>query len=282
MKQKYSMLRFLSCFLVTVLFPVLIQAQTKSTNIQTINGKKYYLHKMEKGQSLYSLTKLYGVDLNSIYAENPQAKTGTKAGEEIKIPFVNASSSVTTTTISTPTVLATSSVSAQSQPIDTNRYKTYKVAKGETLYSITKKINLSDKELEKWNPSISQGIKEGQLLIIGEKRKTGNSIATPVSVTTPTYNPDSINPHVIHAKKQSYNVGLFLPFRTDLSLATDINYLAQKKLNFPSMSSLAIDFYLGFKKAVDSATVKDMEVNLIKIPVRLKALLSRQSLNNWI
>jgi LysM repeat protein/ABC-type branched-subunit amino acid transport system substrate-binding protein len=242
------------CFLL----PMFALAQTKSSNIQTINGKKYYIHKLEKGQSLYSLTKLYGVDLNSIYAENPQAKTGSKAGEEIKIPMIAQQAPVSAPTVTT-TVLVTSTASTV---IDTNRYKTYKVTKGETLYSLTKKLNLSDKELEKWNPTISQGIKEGQVLVIGEKRKVGNVITSAQSLTVNTTNIDSINPHIMHTKKQSYNVGLFLPFRVDATLATDINYLAQKKLAFPSISSLAVDFYLGFKKAVDSLTMKDMEVNL--------------------
>ena len=56
-------------------------SQNKSSNIQTLNGKKYYLHKLEKGQSLYSITKLYNVKLEDIYSENPELKDGTKAGQ---------------------------------------------------------------------------------------------------------------------------------------------------------------------------------------------------------
>ncbi len=258
MQKKINILS-LVWILLFLMMPFLNSAQTKSTNIQTINGKKFYIHKLEKKQTLYSLSKLYNVDLNAIYTENPQTKNGFKEGEEIRIPFQTVAAPVAVT----PTVSPATTVSPPTI-IDTMKYMTYKVNKGETLYSITKKLNMSNKDLEKWNPTITQGIKDGQLLIIGEKRKVGPSITTPISIKdmTPVYNVDSINPHLTHTRKQSYNVGLFLPFRIDQTLATDINYIASKKINFPSLSSLAIDFYLGFKKAVDSVSVKDMEVNL--------------------
>ncbi len=246
---------FKYCFYLLLLLPFGLAAQVKSTNVQTIQGKKYYIHKLEKGQSLYALTRLYGVDLKTIYAENPQAEKSTKVGEEIKIPFV------TVPTVSTPTLTAPTATTT----IDTNRYITYKVTKGETLYSLSKKLNQSEKELEKRNPTLALGVKEGQLLIIGEKRKTAGTIAVaalPTKTATPVFNLDSINPHVIRPKKQSYTIGLFLPFRLDQTLATDINYLASKKQNFPNLSTLAIDFYLGFKRAVDSLTSKDLEINL--------------------
>src|SRR6478735_5532965 len=117
----------------------MIMAQTKSTNIQTIDGKKYYIHKIEKSQSLFSISKIYNVSLDDIYRLNPELKTnGAKVNQEIKIPF-------------NPTVIAPSgTVSLNSPsltPIDTNRYFTHKVAKSETIYSITRKYKISEKEL---------------------------------------------------------------------------------------------------------------------------------------
>jgi hypothetical protein len=65
----------------------LANAQAKSTDIKTINGKKYYIHKVEKGQSLYAIAKTYNMDVNSILAENDDAIDGLNAGQELKIPF---------------------------------------------------------------------------------------------------------------------------------------------------------------------------------------------------
>ena len=141
------------------------RAQNKSTNIQTIAGKKYYIHVIEKKQSLYALSKLYNVSVDELYAVNPELRNGAKANQEIKIPF-------------TPTSTATPSVTAVQ--IDTNKYLTYKVGKGETLYSISKKFSLTEKQLVAYNPTLTQGMKEGQVLIVGEKKKGKNKDNKPV------------------------------------------------------------------------------------------------------
>jgi LysM repeat protein len=125
-------------------------AQTKSTNIQTIDGVKYYIHKIEKGQSLYSLTKLYNVTLDEIYAINPDVKTRTKAGQEIKIPFKSGTVNSVTVAATPTTAVSVNSVA----PIDTSLYYTYKVAKKETLYAIGKKYNITEAELKILNPSL--------------------------------------------------------------------------------------------------------------------------------
>ncbi|HRD38856.1 MAG TPA: LysM peptidoglycan-binding domain-containing protein, partial [Bacteroidia bacterium] len=65
----------------------LTSAQEKSTDIRTINNKKYYIHKVEKGQSLYAISKIYGTDVNVILADNDEAIDGIKPGQELKIPF---------------------------------------------------------------------------------------------------------------------------------------------------------------------------------------------------
>src|SRR6185312_12956650 len=62
------------------------QVSGMSKNTQVINGKKYYIHKVEKGQSLYGIAKIYGQDLNTLIVENPEAIDGIKSGQELKIP----------------------------------------------------------------------------------------------------------------------------------------------------------------------------------------------------
>src|SRR5438105_7551095 len=59
-------------------------AQSQKTTV--INGKKYILHTVEKGQSLYGIAKLYNTDLNNLIMENPGSIDGIKKGQELKIP----------------------------------------------------------------------------------------------------------------------------------------------------------------------------------------------------
>lgn len=238
-------------------------AQTKSTNIQTIGGSTYYIHKIEKGQSLYSISKLYNVTLDDIYANNPDAKNGVKAGQEIKIPSKTAVATNTPSVIIKTNTTTVTSSTVNVDAADTSRYKTYQVGKKETLYAITKKFNISETELKIWNPVlINSGLKEGQVIIVGEKPK--RAVVKQNLEIKPPVNPDSINPHVIHRnKKNSYNLALILPFKLEQTIALDMANLTKgNNSNFPAVPALAVDFYLGFKRAVDSLNTKDFELGL--------------------
>src|ERR1035437_10372474 len=83
-----------------------VQAQNthpgRSKNITTINGKKYYLHKIAHAQSLFGIAKIYNVDINTILAENPSAKKGLIVGQELKIPVETKPTEV----VKTPEVIA--------------------------------------------------------------------------------------------------------------------------------------------------------------------------------
>ena len=45
-----------------------------------VKGTVYYLHKVLKGHTLYSISKAYGVDIDAIKAANPTLSEGLKAG----------------------------------------------------------------------------------------------------------------------------------------------------------------------------------------------------------
>jgi LysM repeat protein len=307
--KTYFMMQLLFAF---CLLPIFFNAQTKSTDIKTINGKKYYIHKVEKGQSLYAIAKTYNMDVNSILAENDDAIDGLNAGQELKIPFES--------------LMKTTSIA-----IDTNKYVYHKIQKGETVYAITKKYNIDDKIINTLNPNISKGIKEGEYLIVGEKKKfvSNNTITTQglkdtilytvnqgetlygltvkfnvlqsqiiasnpsakdgikqgqllkipqkkvitttsnmvkdqvVNTSTNTFS--SINNDTIvfnKPKKTAYNIGLLLPFKLAELELINIDELARAKASFPATQALAMDFYTGFKKAVDSLSSKDFDVSL--------------------
>jgi len=308
MKLKMHRIKITYLTLILSIVCFVLQSQTKSNDIKTIGGKKYYIHKVEKGQSLYAIAKTYGMDVNSILAENDEAIDGLKNGQELKIPIESL-------------------LLKQPSVIDTNKYIYHKVVKGETVYAITKKFTIDEKKLASYNPTINSGLKEGDYIIISEKKKsnitnkpnmpvisdsgsasetytvqqseTMYGIAKKLNVsqedilkwnpevkdgikqgqvlkigsakvitTLPTTNSSTIitipdDTVVIHrAKKSSYNIGLFLPFKLIESENINIDELARAKTSFPQTQSLALDFYAGFKKAVDSLVSKDFEINI--------------------
>jgi LysM repeat protein len=147
----------LSFLLIIALSSFVMNAQVeveKSDNLIFVLGKKYYLHKVESGQTLYSICRVYGVNEADIFSENSVvAREGLKAGSEIKIP-VKDPNEITTTSSS-------NSLNTSSSSTD---YINHTVKKKQTLYFLTHTYNVSEAELIKLNPEISQGLKVGQVI----------------------------------------------------------------------------------------------------------------------
>ncbi len=61
--------------------------QIRSTVTEKIDGKDYYIHTVKRGQTLYMISKAYGVEVNDVIRENPGVKEGIKADQKLRIPF---------------------------------------------------------------------------------------------------------------------------------------------------------------------------------------------------
>ena len=82
------------CFLMFLAGTPSSQAQTGSEQLkqmrsqvtEKIDGREFYIHTVKRGQTLYMISKAYGVDVNEIIRENPSVKEGIKADQKIRIP----------------------------------------------------------------------------------------------------------------------------------------------------------------------------------------------------
>lgn len=60
--------------------------QLRSDQVRTINGKKFFVHQVKKGQTLYSISKAYHIPMQEIIDTNPEIKQGLKANQTLLIP----------------------------------------------------------------------------------------------------------------------------------------------------------------------------------------------------
>jgi len=58
----------------------------KSSEKRVLNGKEYFIHRVEQGQTLYSIARVYEVTVNELIVENQGADKGLAIGRELKIP----------------------------------------------------------------------------------------------------------------------------------------------------------------------------------------------------
>ena len=115
----------------------------KSTDKVKIEGKYYYLHIVCKGESLYSISKAYGVSQMEIAMDNPDIYLGIQVDQALKIP-------------------------AKDLPMqgEDDKYIYHVVKKGETLFGLSKRYQVSIDDITKVNPDMQSGLVLNQVLII--------------------------------------------------------------------------------------------------------------------
>ncbi|MEM7162292.1 MAG: LysM peptidoglycan-binding domain-containing protein [Bacteroidota bacterium] len=113
-------------------------------------GEKYYVHVVEAGNTLYAISKIYGVDVAYIEESNTQVADGLSIGEEILIPLK----------------FRDRKFNKKPKPILKDDYIIHTVYKKETIYSISKHYRIGENDLLDANPSIESGLKRGQQIVI--------------------------------------------------------------------------------------------------------------------
>jgi len=184
--QSFSKLWLLLVFLG---LPMLLVAQNNSDSkvIKTTEGK-FIIHKVEKGQTLYAISKMYSVSVEDIKKANPDIQEfGIRIDQTLRIP--------------------TSSVNkkeAKRSEIELSGDTIYhEVLKKETLYALSKKYEISIEDIEKFNPTVKDGLKIGMIVKIpsvpeSQQKSTAEEFQKPKS--------DSLMLHEVMPKETLYSL----------------------------------------------------------------------------
>jgi len=129
----------------------------RSSKIETIDGQRFYLHIVKKGQTAYSLSKAYGVRVDDIYKYNPGTDKGLALDQELRIPYRER-------------IIVKPSVSQDSLTSDSS-FIFHKVTVGETLYHITKVYNVNQDVLVQYNPDLTSDLHPGDIIKIPTQNK---------------------------------------------------------------------------------------------------------------
>ena len=143
-------------FLVTAQDPVPVQ---RSENKIVLEGKVYYVHVVKAGQTVYSISRAYGLKEADIEKENPGVMSGLQVGHVIKIP------------VSVPV--------AHTLPEnkDTTKFFHHALLQGETLFSLSRRYNVTLEQIEKANPGISpSNLSIGQIVFIPKPPKPTETV----------------------------------------------------------------------------------------------------------
>jgi LysM repeat protein len=117
--------------------------------VHTINGKEYYIHVVEAGNTLYAISRRYAISIEDLKEENPRLTQELTIGDRLLIPL----SAVKRKDLE------------ESPEIDGN-YIIHEVQKKNTLYSIAKEYQLAITDITAANPMVMEGLKKGMKLRI--------------------------------------------------------------------------------------------------------------------
>lgn len=259
-------------------------AQAQET--RTINGRKFTVHTVEAGQTLYAIARVHAVPVDALIAANPAAQAGLSIGQELLVPL--------------DAVVKKEAKIAPELMKDGELRHT--VAKKETLFGISKKYGVDINDLLERNPGLNGGVKAGMEVIIPTAKVTGQPEgsmrpATPLNVVEHVVQPGEtlfslgqkykVTPEAIQAANgglpeglkagstvriplapgveppkpvaadsvvpgRRYKVGLLLPFaveRNDSALAATA---AGEEPRYYEATRIAAQFYAGATMALDS------------------------------
>ncbi|HKL03254.1 MAG TPA: LysM peptidoglycan-binding domain-containing protein [Cryomorphaceae bacterium] len=221
-----------------VLVPIsaINKRQARKSDI-ALDGE-FLLHTVQKRETLFSLSKKYGVDINLLIAKNPEAESGLKRGTVLRIPIVKS----------------TAADERFVEPAQNDSLVVHQVEEGQTLYSISKQYDVSVDSLQAINHASVNNLKPGDWLVI------------------PVYSPSYIEQREIREKlsqearkaekyesvrKDVYKLGLMLPFEFSLNDSLEKNLHSGKSLFV--LTEIALDYYRGAQIALDS--LKKMGLN---------------------
>ena len=152
-----------------LLLPVSLVDARKNMPSTATNQSQSFSHIVKKGETLYGISKTYGISQEEIVANNPQISTGVKVGQELIIPQ------------------HTTNKNQASQSADKNNDIIYHtIAKGETLYRLSQNYNTSIENILRLNPGISpENFKTGTVVKIVANAPKTEKVETTVTVMEP-------------------------------------------------------------------------------------------------
>ncbi len=197
-------------------------------------------HTVQKGETLYSISRQYGLTVNELRQLNGLNETSVlKVGQVLKVsaPATSSASGNSATTSTTTSSAATSSASSSATSSAVTTYENYTVKAGDTFYSIARASGITVAELKKINNFGDDAVlKYGTVIKVPAKTSgetstataSANSAASSASAAVPATTPGEVllsvtdDPRKYDSNKKG-NINLEWPVK-----AKEVTYVSGK------------------------------------------------------
>ena len=230
------------------------------------------IHLVQPKETLYSISKQYGVTIDAIKAANGDLlNNGLKIGMNVKIPASNGQTVVASTPVpvkevvkETPKVVAPK---VESKPVVSTTGTTYHIIEPkETKYGISKKYGMTIPELERLNPQIVSEFPIGFKLVVSGNAVNQTVLETPKPIAEA--NKPSVETSTVPASstKKYLEEYVVKPKETIPSIANDYGMSEQEliSLNPELKRGIKLGMILRVPKGQRKEPVKKEQGNLLK------------------
>lgn len=163
-------------------------AEEQPVNARAASEK---IHIVTKGETLYSISRKYGVSVDEIKAVNQMTSSDISLGQRLYIGKVTPSGTASNARVAAPEGNANARMSSGGST-NNDMYQYYVMKKGDDIFSISDTKEIPVSKLKEWNPEAS--FVTGERIVIGMKPASTSS--APGSNQRMAYQPPSTNARV--------------------------------------------------------------------------------------
>jgi len=281
---------------------------TRHDDISPVTKDNFFEHTIMSGETLWSISRKYGVTEQELIAFNPVLKEEFPAGIIIRVPVKEASV-------------------VHAEPVNEDAFEQHTVQPGETLFGLAGQYRVTIPEIKKYNPALEKrNLVTGETILIPKKEEKEvvtfdeeSTVPDTVKMIVPRFDDDYYEVRVsdriperclpqrdLQVPDKVYNIVLFLPLFIDdnelLNKSYDEEKLSQQDSAFSEVlvynndtvieeesvqklhdfykdSENFIMFYEGVLLAVDSMQRSGMKIRLSVFDTRMKLDYIRNQIN---
>lgn len=228
-----------------------------SIGIETINGKTFIVHQVSEKETLYAISRRYGVTVNQILEFNKTADAGLEIGQILKVPYIP-------------------------KPKVPKGVTVHKVAEKETLFSISRLYGVTIDELKQWNNLGDNALALGQELMIKSTHTISTTVIPPVDAQFKSQR----TVHTVAEKETLFSISR--QYGISVQQIKEWNNLSGEDLKIGQSLFVAQPMYSseekGVKKPVETATptpeIKQPEIKILQPEEKNPVITISESVTN--
>jgi LysM repeat protein/ABC-type branched-subunit amino acid transport system substrate-binding protein len=130
----------------TLNIPVPLSVKSQKSTVKD----EFIYHVTKKGETLFSLSKLYNIPTETIIQFNPEVKQGVKVKQTIRIPKLSGK------------IVTEELTDTKKEQVEKENFTQHEVEQGETFFSLQRRYEVTKEQLLELNPGLKDGLQVGE------------------------------------------------------------------------------------------------------------------------